>query len=204
MKVGKGETGQGFLTNILMIIDDVVMTFEEGLISHDISKPICSWKTSVGQWLERLQALPEDVEVGKLASTSIAPCYVLDVSVVYYHMDMVSQCQQKSQNRFCMVLYMDPVAIQKSAPNGPPYHHQQHRQRYHQQHILSSTPSLRGSCASFCPWRRKMVPRITPSPPLGLEDPMAAPRVKRVLTALEREHSWETPGILEGESLQKQ
>lgn len=63
--------------------------------------------------------------------------------------------------------------------------------------------SLRGSCASFCPWRRKMVPRITPSPPLGLEDPMAAPRVKRVLTALEREHSWETPGILEGESLQK-
>ena len=85
MKVGKSETGQGFLTNILMIIDDVVMT-----------KPICSWKTSVGQWLERLQALPEDVEVGKLASTSIAPCYVLDVSVVYYHMDMVSQCQQKS------------------------------------------------------------------------------------------------------------
>ena len=89
MKVGKGETGQGFLTNILMIIDDVVMTFEEGLISHDISKPICSWKTSVGQWLERLQALPEDVEVGKLASTSITPCYFLDVSVVYYHMDMV-------------------------------------------------------------------------------------------------------------------
>ena len=116
MKVGKGETGQGFLTNILMIIDDVVMTFEEGLISHDISKPICSWKTSVGQWLERLQALPEDVEVASWQAPVSLPCYVLDVSVVYYHMDMVSQCQQKSQNRFCMVLYMDPVAIQKIAP----------------------------------------------------------------------------------------
>ena len=33
-------------------------------------------------------------------------------------------------------------SIQKIAPNGRPYHHQQHRQRYHQQHILSSTPSV--------------------------------------------------------------
>ena len=140
MKVGKGETGQGFLTNILMIIDDVVMTFEEGLISHDISKPICSWKTSVDSGWSGCRLC---LKMSKLASwqapvslpATFLMCLLFIITWTWCHMPA------KSQNRFCMVLYMDPVAIQKIAPNGPPYHHQQHRQRYHQQHILSSTPS---------------------------------------------------------------
>ena len=76
------------------------------------------------------------------------PATFLMCPVVYYHMDMVSQCQQKSQNRFCTWIQYPEDRTKWTSISSPATSPTISPAAYPQFH------SLRGSCASFCPWRK--------------------------------------------------